>query len=158
MVRGRHQARKLAFQALFEVDCSGHAPEAVVDRLLEEQPIPEESKSFARSLVLGVQQHWEEIDKVVQQHATSWPLGQISVVDRNILRLAIFEILFDNTVPAKVAINEAVELAKAFGSDHSPSFVNGVLGGVLRQLQTTETGIEPDTSTTKRGNNYGDSL
>ena len=81
-------------------------------------------------LVSGVVQHKEKIDLNIQKFAPAWPIEQISVVDRNILRLAIFEILLDNKVPVKVAINEAVELAKVFGGDNSPRFVNGVLGSI----------------------------
>ena len=99
-------------------------------RLVEEAAAPPEVEAFARELVTGVLEHREEIDEVIRQKATAWPLEQVAVVDRNILRLAIFEILLDNRVPVRAAINEAVELAKAFGGESSPKFVNGVLGAV----------------------------
>ena len=85
---------------------------------------------YARRLIRGVRQHRAEIDQIIREAAPTWPLNQLPVVDRNILRLAIFEILFDNTVPVKVAIDEAVELAKEFGGEASPKFINGVLGTV----------------------------
>jgi N utilization substance protein B len=92
--------------------------------------LSEENIAFARDLVSGVIQNKEEIDQHIKRFAPAWPVEQIPIVDRNILRLAIFEILLDNSVPVKVAINEAVELAKMFGGDNSPKFVNGVLGSV----------------------------
>ena len=130
MAGARRKARALALQALYEVDSAGHDTEGVVTRLLAKGGLSEESAAFSRELVSGVIQNREEIDRNIQSFAPAWPIAQIPVVDRNILRLAIFEILLDNKVPIKVAINEAVELAKTFGSDNSPKFVNGVLGSV----------------------------
>ena len=102
----------------------------MLNRLLAEAELSEENNAFVRELVSKAVQNREEIDRTIQRFAPAWPIGQISIIDRNILRLAIFEILFDNKVSIKVAINEAVELAKKFGSDNSPRFVNGVLGSV----------------------------
>ena len=130
MAGARRKARALALQALYEVDSVGHEMEAVVSRLLARGGLSEENAAFTRELVSGVIQNREEIDYNIQSFAPAWPVEQIPVVDRNILRLAIFEILLDNKVPVKVAINEAVELAKMFGGDNSPKFVNGVLGSV----------------------------
>ncbi|MFC1993090.1 transcription antitermination factor NusB [Chloroflexota bacterium] len=126
----RRKARALALQALYEVDTAGHEVEAVLSHLLVSGMLSEENSSFACGLVRGVIQNKEKIDHHIQSFASAWPIDQTSAVDRNILRLAIFEILFDNKVPVKVAINEAVELAKMFGSDGSAKFVNGVLGSV----------------------------
>jgi len=130
MAGARRRARTLALQALYEVDSVGHDVEGVLTRLLSEGRLSEENSAFARELVNGVIQNREKIDRNMQSFAPAWPIEQIPVVDRNILRLAIFEILLDNKVPVKVAINEAVELAKTFGSDNSSKFVNGVLGSV----------------------------
>ena len=130
MVGTRRRVRSLALQALYEVDSTGHETENVLTRLLAEERLTEENISFARELVSGVIQNKDKIDQNIRSFAPAWPLEQISLVDRNILRLAIFEILIDNKVPVKVAINEAVELAKTFGADSSPKFVNGVLGSV----------------------------
>ena len=130
MLRSRRKARALAFQALYEVDSAGHEVEEVVTRLLAGERLSEENANFIRELVRGVIQNKEKIDENIKNFATAWPIAQIPVVDRNILRLAIFEILLDNRVPVKVAINEAVELAKTFGSDNSSKFVNGVLGSI----------------------------
>ena len=126
----RRKARAIALQALYEVDAASHEVEAVLSRLLAEGGLSEENSAFVRELVSQVIQNKEEIDRNIQRFAPAWPIEQISVIDRNILRLAIFEILFDNKVSVKVAINEAVELAKKFGSDNSSKFVNGVLGSV----------------------------
>ncbi len=130
MVSQRRKARSMALQALYEIDSSGHKPEDVVRRLSEEEPLPDESMVFVRRLVEGVMLNRERLDATIRTYASAWPLEQIPIIDRNLLRLAIFEILIDNVVPIKVAINEAVELAKRFGSDSSPRFVNGVLGSV----------------------------
>ncbi|MFC2024986.1 transcription antitermination factor NusB [Chloroflexota bacterium] len=130
MVGTRRKARALALQTLYEIDSAGHAVEEVLACFLGEESLTEENANFVRELVRGVIQNIKKVDENIKKFAPAWPVEQISVVDRNILRLAIFEILLDNKVPVKVAINEAVELAKAFGSDNSAKFVNGVLGSV----------------------------
>jgi len=130
MTGARRKARAIALQALYEIDSTGHEIETVVDRLLAAEKLSQENHTFVSELVTGIIQNREKIDQNIQNFAPSWPIEQIAMVDRNILRLAIFEILFDNRVSVKVSINEAVELAKNFGSDNSPKFVNGVLGSV----------------------------
>ena len=130
MVGARRRARAIALQALYEVDSVGHDVEGTLNHLLANVELLEENAAFVREIVNGVIQNREEIDQNIKNFAPAWPVEQIPVIDRNILRLAIFEILLDNKVPMKVAINEAVELAKTFGSDNSARFVNGVLGSV----------------------------
>ena len=130
MPGARRKARRIALQALYEIDTVQHGAEAVISRLLTDEGLSEENNAFVHELVNGVIQNKERIDQNIQSFAPAWPVEQIAVIDRNILRLAIFEILLDNKVPVKVAINEAVELAKSFGSDNSAKFVNGVLGSV----------------------------
>ena len=130
MIELRRKGRSVALQALYEIDAVGHDPEAVLQQLLQDTQVGGENALFVRQLVTGVITNRERIDGIIKEYAPAWPINQISIVDRNILRLAIFEILIDNTVPVKVAINEAVELAKRFGGDHSSKFVNGVLGSV----------------------------
>ena len=130
MAGARRKARVLALQVLYEVDSAGHQAEVVVNHLLAKGGLSEENSVFVRELVSGVMRNEEKIDLNIQNFAPAWPIEQIPVVDRNILRLAIFEILLDNKVPVKVAINEAVELAKTFGGGNSSRFVNGVLGSV----------------------------
>jgi len=130
MVGAQRRARAIALQALYEVDSVGHDITGTLARLLVNGELPEENATFVRELVSGVIQNREEIDQNINNFAPAWPVAQIPIIDKNILRLAIFEILLDNKVPVKVAINEAVELAKTFGSDSSARFVNGVLGSV----------------------------
>jgi len=139
MTGSRHRARAFALQALYEIDYTGHKAEEVTNNLLMEKVLDEEPAGFARDLVAGVLQHKKEIDGKIRAFARAWPLPQMSAIDRNILRLAIFEILIDNRVPVKVAINEAVELAKDFGSESSPKFINGVLSSVSNLANNIET-------------------
>jgi N utilization substance protein B len=134
MTGARRRARMLALQALYEIDTTGHESEQALANLLENGGLSEENASFTRELVNGVIQNREEIDKHIKRFAPAWPIEQIAAIDKNILRLAIFEILLNNKVPSKVAINEAVELAKTFGSDNSSRFVNGVLGAISTLL------------------------
>jgi len=129
----RRKARVIALQALFEVDSVGHDIEGAVSQLVAESSLPEDGVVFVWELVEGVLTNKDRIDSMIQTHAPAWPVAQLATIDRNILRLAIFEILFNNEVPVRAAINEAVELAKTFGSDNSPKFVNGVLGTVSAQ-------------------------
>ncbi|MFH1486467.1 MAG: transcription antitermination factor NusB [Chloroflexota bacterium] len=130
MAGARRKARTVALQALYEMDSVGHDPIEVFRRLVEDKGLPEEAASFGRGLVEGVIGNRERIDATIKSCAPAWPVAQLSHVDRNILRVAIFEILVDNKVPLKVAINEAVELAKTFSGDSAPRFINGVLGSV----------------------------
>jgi transcription antitermination protein NusB len=130
MKGARHKAREVALQVLYEIDSVKHSADEAIGYILGRIEVSEETGQFARELVQGVLQNRDQLDQNIKDFAPAWPLDQISLVDRNILRLAIFEILHENKLPVKVAINEAVELAKAFGSDNSSRFVNGVLGSV----------------------------
>jgi len=130
-VKTRHQARIVALQALFEVDSTNHPAALVLSQRLQETPLPADGEVFAKQLVMGVLEHRPSLDGLISDIATDWPLEQMALVDRNILRIAIFEITIDGQTPVKVAINEAVELAKLFGSDSSRRFVNGVLGTLV---------------------------
>lgn len=129
----RRRARVTALQALFEIDSVSHDPEMVLQRRLEEKSLPPSGSEFARNLVSGVLAHKTYLDELIQKNAPEWPVEQIAIIDRNILRIAIFEIAIDQSTPLKVAINEAVELAKLFGSDSSARFINGVLGALVSQ-------------------------
>jgi len=130
-VRARHQARIVALQALYEIDCANHSPAVVLEQRFVVARLPTAAKDFARHLVSGVLEHQTVLDTFIHRHAPEWPLEQMAYIDRNILRVAIFEFAVDGQTPVKVAINEAVELAKAFGSDSAPRFVNGVLGTLV---------------------------
>ena len=126
----RHRARTLTLQSLYEADQSGHDPVNSIERLIIDEQAGNEAAEFARGLVAGIKRSRAEIDSYITTSAPQWPVEQLAVVDRNILRIAIYEMLIENETPMRVAVNEAVELAKAFGSDASPRFVNGVLGSL----------------------------
>lgn len=129
----RHRARVISLQSLFEIDCAGHNPVAVLEQRLAEANLPEPGAEFSRELVMGVNGHRDELDALIERYAPEWPVEQIAIVDRNVLRISIYEITMREDTPTKVAINEAVELAKQFGSDSSGRFVNGVLGSLVSQ-------------------------
>jgi transcription antitermination protein NusB len=131
----RRQARMVALQTLYEYDMVHHEIHEVLQRHAEERNLLPKVVEYAQELAKGVCNHLVDIDAHIQSAAREWPLQQMARVDKNILRLAIYEILFDNTVPAKAAINEAVELAKLFGSDTSSRFINGVLGTIFHRAQ-----------------------
>jgi len=126
----RRKARVLALQALYELDSVPHNQAEVISRLVGELRASASAARFATELVDGVIINRPRIDEILAQVAPAWPLDQIPPIDRNILRLAIYEVVIDNKVPMRAAINEAVELAKTYGGDNSPKFVNGVLGSV----------------------------
>lgn len=130
-MKARRRARIIALQVLYETDCAGHPPGQVLQQRLEASSLPERAADFVHHLVAGVVKHQSLLDPFIQQHAPEWPLEQMAYIDRNVLRLALFEFAVDGNTPVKVAINEAVELAKLFGSDSSPRFVNGVLGALV---------------------------
>lgn len=130
MTGNRRRARIAALQALFELDSVGHPPDETIARQLEGVPASANVQRFATELVNGVLDNRASIDKTIEGTAPAFPIEQMAAIDRNILRLAIYEILIDNRVPMRAAINEAVELAKEFGGENSPKFVNGVLGSV----------------------------
>jgi len=130
MAGTRRKARAVILQALYEIDSAGHNAEEVLNNLLVDNELSEENNAFVCEMVSGVIKNKQQLDKHIKRFAPAWPIEQLSTIDRNILRFAIFELLVDNKVPVKIAINEAVELAKKFGSDNSARFVNGVLSSV----------------------------
>lgn len=133
-MRVRRRARIIALQALFEIDMTDHDPVAVLNERFAEKELPPEGEAFARALVMGALEHRAEIDGLIERVAPEWPVEQIAGVDRAILRIAVYEIVFGEQATPKIAINEAVELAKLFGSDSSRRFVNGALGALVAQL------------------------
>lgn len=137
----RRKARALALQVLFEVDSVNHPVDVALNRRLEaareesldagSEPLPPEGEMFVRTLVHGVLSCLTELDRLIAKYAPEYPVDQLAIVDRNVLRLALYELLNLGDVPIKVAVNEAVELAKMYGSESAPRFVNGVLGAFL---------------------------
>jgi N utilization substance protein B len=130
MAAPRRLARELVLQSLYEMDVAAHDPSETLERLVTEHRLKEPLSDFARLLLRGVLEHREDIDAQIERTATAWPTAQLSPVDRNILRIAIREFIVDNLTPVGAAINEAVELAKKYGSESSGRFINGVLGSV----------------------------
>jgi len=136
MAAPRRLARELALQSLYEMDVGGHDPTQALERLLGEFHVSGELADFARALLSGVLERREEIDRIIEKHAPARPTETLAPVDRNILRIAIREFLVDNLTPVRPAINEAIELAKKYGSESSSRFVNGVLGAVSAPNKT----------------------
>ena len=136
----RHLARTIAMQTLFCWDFNDKR-ENDLGRLIEQnfkQFAPKfNDHGFVKSIIKGVVEHAAEIDKYITKYATEWPLDQITIVDRNILRIGVYELVFDKDIPAKVAINEAIEIAKTFGGESSGKFVNGVLGAIYKDVEPT---------------------
>jgi transcription antitermination protein NusB len=135
MIGPRRKARIAVLQTLYEIDCSSHNVDDVLNRSLEEKISTEDTATFARELINGIIPRKASIDTILQRFAPLFPLDQIATIDRNILRIATFEIVFSCIAPVKAVINEAVELAKSFGGETSPKFINGVLGSLISNLE-----------------------
>ena len=129
-MKSRTRARCLALQVLYEVDIANHPPAEVFRERLEDTPLSDDLAEFVRQIVFGVFLLIHELDHVIEKYAPEWPLDQIATIDRNILRISCWEFAIQNETPVKVAINEAVEIAKLYGSDSAPRFINGVLGSL----------------------------
>lgn len=128
----RRAAREVAIRALFQIDVGRSKPERAIEYNVQEMGLPPEYVPFARRLVEGALAHLDEIDAIIEESAINWSIERMANTDRNILRMAIYEILYEEDVPGSVSINEAVELAKKYGDADSGRFVNGILGHVLR--------------------------
>ena len=129
-MKPRTRARSLALQVLYEVDIANHPPADIFKLRLEESPLTEDLADFARQIIFGTLPLTNTFDHLIARYAPEWPLDQIAAIDRNILRMALWEFAVSGQTPLKVAINEAVELAKLYGSDSAPRFVNSVLGSL----------------------------
>jgi len=138
----RHLSRSIVLQTLYEWDFNNFKGTDVKDifkRNLDNLGQDLEDIEYPTTLLNGILKHWEELNKLIESGAPEWPMEQINIIDRNVLRIGIFELIFQDAkeVPPKVAINESVELAKNFGGDSSRRFVNGVLGTIYRQMEET---------------------
>jgi len=129
-MKPRTKARSIALQVLFEIDLVDHPLGVALKNRLEDASLDERFADFVSQIVLGVWPMCKQLDEFIAAHAPEWPLDQVAIIDRNILRIALWEFAVSGETPIKVAINEAVELAKTYGSDSSPRFVNGVLGSL----------------------------
>jgi N utilization substance protein B len=141
MAGTRRRAREVALQALYEMDIAGHEPVPALERLIENARLDDPYAALARTLLNGVIERLGDLDGIIEETAPMWPAEQLSAVDRNILRIAIREFLVDNLTPTGAAINEAVELAKKYGSDSSGKFVNGVLGSLSSPGKIAQEGL-----------------
>lgn len=134
-MKTRRRARRVTLETLYEYDIANHDPDEVLALRVETSPMELAGVDFARVLVHGVITYLPYMDRLIARFAPEWPLDQMAVIDRNILRIAIYEFLVTDETPVKVAINEAVELAKVYGSDSAPRFINGVLGTLADHLE-----------------------
>lgn len=135
-MKTRRRARRVTLETLYEYDIANHPPFEVLQRRAQETNMESAGVEFAAHLVQGVLTYIDGMDRLIARYAPEWPLDQMAVIDRNILRIAIYEFLASDETPVKVAINEAVELAKTYGSDSAPRFINGVLGTLAEQIPT----------------------
>jgi len=136
----RHLSRSIAMQSLYEWDFSGKKPdilEKIVEKNIKEFGPGLQDKDFIWQIIKGVVSNISNIDKIIEKAAPEWPIDQITIIDRNVLRIGLYELLYGNKeeVPPKVAINEAIELAKSFGGESSGKFINGVLGTVYKEIE-----------------------
>ncbi len=133
-MKSRTKARGIALQVLYEYDLTAHPLGVSLEARFDEEKAEDQLIDFARQIVTGVIPMISELDEVIAAHAPEWPLDQVAIIDRNILRIALWEFGVERITPVKVAINEAIELAKIFGSDSSSRFVNGVLGSLVDHI------------------------
>lgn len=133
----RHLARTIALQSLYEWDFTGQT--ANIKKLVKRNQVefaPDfDDKEFSEKLVQNIVEKLDDLNAIITEYAPEWPLDQITVVDRNVLRIGVYELQFDDAIPPKVAINESIELAKTFGGPSSGKFVNGVLGSIYKNMQ-----------------------
>lgn len=146
----RHQARVIALQVLFEVDMTEHPLDDVLTRAIEEQEATEAIAEHVSRLVNGVLAHQEAIDGRIGEAAPAFPVDQLPLVDRNVLRIATYELMREPAVPPKAAINEAVEIAKRFGGPNSSKFVNGALRTILQGIESERSGADGESIATGR--------
>ncbi len=136
----RRLGRELAIKVLYESEIGGGDLEASLDYHADEEDAPAESRSFAAELIKGITACLDELDKYIATYSRDWRVERLAAVDRNILRLSLYELLHRPDIPASVSINEAVELAKLYGDDESSRFINGILGRVARELSPAGAG------------------
>ena len=141
-MKSRTKDRSISLQILYEVDLSGHKPGKVLQNHLERLKMDDAHIKFISEIVMGVTNFKEQLDEYIADFAPEWPLDQVAYIDRNLLRIALWEISVYQKTPVKVVINEAVELAKLYGAEGSPRFINGVLGGVINHLEEIKLSME----------------
>ena len=142
-MKPRTQARSIALQVLYEVDLVKHTPGDALHARLEETPLSDKLADFSRIIIFGVFPIRDVLDEYIAEHAPEWPIDQVAIIDRNVLRIALWEFAVYKQTPIKVAINEAIELAKIYGSDSAPRFVNGVLGSLASRKNELIQALKP---------------
>lgn len=156
-MKPRTKARSIALQALYEIDLTDHATGVVIENRFLETPLNNSNlEEFARKIILGVEPMREQLDQFIAEHAPEWPIDQVSTIDRNLLRIALWEFAVNGETPIKVAINEAIELAKKFGADSTPRFVNGVLGSLAARQNEIRQSLSTSTNKDNESNPHTD--
>lgn len=135
IITTRRATRAIILQVLYEVDSVKHDPHTILESMVMSGHMSPSAEAFAYNLINEMLLNIEELDNIITKYAPSWPITQMSTIDRNILRTAIYEMELNGETPPKVAINEAVNLAKVFGSNNSPQFINGVLGSIVGEIK-----------------------
>ncbi|OGQ97048.1 MAG: transcription antitermination factor NusB [Deltaproteobacteria bacterium RIFOXYD12_FULL_57_12] len=130
----RRKSREIALQSLYQIEMSNQPPEEAFDIFCQHFEVSKQSLSYARELVFGVRGKWDEINEMIGVHADNWRMERMSVVDRNILRVAVYELCCQKDIPARVVINEAIEVAKRYGTDESGPFINGILDAIQKKM------------------------
>jgi len=133
-MKSRTKARGLAMQALYELDMTNHLVGNVISASLSSSNLSKELKDFSQKIIVEIYPIRDFLDEIIEEHAPEWPIDQVSSIDKNLIRIALWEIAIFTETPVKVAINESIELAKEFGSDSSPRFINGVLGSLASKI------------------------
>ena len=146
MMGKRRRSRETALKLLYALDITQEPVDELLQTSWLDTVVPEAVREFSVALVVGVMAHRDEIDTLVQEWSMNWSLERIGVIERNILRFAIYELLFLTDIPPNVTINEAVEVAKRYGTDEAPSFINGILDRIKQEIET-RAGERPATLT-----------
>ena len=134
----RRRSRELAMQVLFQIDINGDDSKEAVELFCGHFEVPKRAKPFFFELVDGVRARRDEIDRLIEQFSDNWKISRMSGMDRNIMRVAVYELLYCDDIPAKVSINEAIDIGKKFGTEQSPAFINGILDSINISLQEKE--------------------
>lgn len=134
----RRKSRESALQALYQIDLSKADPEKALDQYWKNNPDTEEIQGFANLLVEGVTSHVAELDRLIEKHSTHWKLSRMACVDRNILRISAYELIYCKDIPASVSLNEAIEIGKKFGTEDSSAFINGILDNLSKEVRSEE--------------------
>ncbi|MBN2121021.1 MAG: transcription antitermination factor NusB [Candidatus Omnitrophica bacterium] len=135
----RTQARQSSLQILYQIEVAKISPLEAIEDYFSSNKFPIQHKEFTESIVNGIYQHFDDLDRIISSYAKNWQISRMAIVDKNILRMGAFELLYANDIPPKVTINEAVELAKKFGDLDSPKFINGILDSVFRHEDIKKT-------------------